>query len=197
MNGPQRFFTVKRVIILLIAVFFLVAICSPRHEPLPEDGGACGTACPLPTSPSTITVPEVRFEEVTQENWRFDLPGTGWESKDSSNPSIKVMKRNLSQECMVLLIKEQTNLAFSYYAIESIKGFSLGGKITAIKQTMFDNQKFILVEGTILDNDIFLSWNTIKDGFGYSFTCFYSPNVDAGSVQYDLCVEIAESLQIK
>ena len=185
----------KRVVTLLVVIFSLLVICSPCTEDTTEDGSSCGPACPIP--PIGINIPEVVFEEVSQENWRFDLLGEDWESKDSDNPSIKVMRRNVSQECMVLLIKESTDLSLSFYAIESIKGFSLRSKIVAINQVLLNQQKFILLEGIIFDNDKFLSWNTVKDDFGYSFTCFYSPKFDAGTEQHDLCVEIAESLQIK
>jgi hypothetical protein len=60
-----------------------------------------------------------------------------------------------------------------------------------------NNQKFVLIETDVADDDVLMAWSTIKDGFGYTLCCFYHPNVDAGSSQHDLCQEIAESLQIK
>jgi hypothetical protein len=192
----KSLFTMKHITVAVFVALCLVLVCIP-HQDNDSFAQTCSDAsCPFPR-PDVIFLPETRIEEVGQENWSFDLPGNGWESHDPSTPEIKVVRRNLSQECMVLLIKEQADLLLPSYIIESIKGFSMGGKVNAIKQVMLNQQKFVLLEGTILDNDIFLSWNTVKDGFGYSLTCFYSPNVDAGSEQYNLCVEIAESLQIK
>lgn len=194
----RSFFTVKHITVVIFMLVCLVLVCTPHQDNEAPLAQSCSDAsCPFPR-PDVITIPEIRIEEVGQENWTFDLPGDGWESQDPSNPDIKVERRNISQECMVLLIKEQTNTSFATYAVESIKGFVSGGdRIGSIKQVTLNQQKFVLLEGFVSETDVLLSWNTVKDGFGYSFNCFYHPNVDAGSAQHDLCVEVFESLQIK
>lgn len=194
----KSFFTMKHITVVVFVALCLVLVCVPRQDNGAPAAQSCSDAsCPFPR-PNVITIPEIRIEEVGQENWTFDLPGDGWERQEPSNSDIKVEHRNISQDCMVLLIKEQTNVPLPTYVVESIKGFVSGGdRIGAIKQVMLGQQKFVLLEGIISESDVLLSWNTVKDGFGYSFNCFYHPNVDAGSAQHDLCVEIFESLQIK
>jgi hypothetical protein len=193
----KSFFTLKHITVVVFAALCLVLICTPHQDNEPFAQTCSEASCLFPR-PNVVTISEVRIEEVGQENWSFDLSGDGWESREPSNPSIKVIRRNLSQECMVLLIKEQTDLQYADYIVEAIRGFMSGGdRVNTIKQVMLNQQKFVLMEGNVAESDVLLSWNTTKDGFGYSFNCFYAPNVDAGSAQYDLCVEMFESLQIK
>lgn len=191
------FFTVKRVVTLLIVVLALLVVCAPQHETTTEDGGACDSACPLPGQPPVINVPPVVITSVSRDNWSFDLVDDGWVPDEPSNPETKVIFFNESEGYMVLLIKEKTDLSLGAYVIESIEGFSIGGgRIHTIKQVKLNQQKFVLLEGSVHD-DGFLSWNTTKDGFGYSFCCFYSSDVDAGTKKQDMCQTIAESLQIE
>ena len=194
----RSFFTMKHITVLVFVVLALVLVCAPHQGNDPFAPTCNDASCPLTVTPVVITVPEILIEEVGQENWSFDLPGNGWENHEPSNPDIKVVRRNISQECMVLLIKEQTDLSYPAYVVDAVKGFISGGdRINTVEQVMLGQQKFVLFEGNVAESDVLMSWNTIKDGFGYSFNCFYAPNVDAGSAQRDLCIEIAESLQIK
>ena len=190
-------FTPKRVLVLVIILISLVLICGPR-TPMTDDGQVdCDVACPMPEAGPVITIPTVYLEEVSQENWQFDLPNEGWVYREPSVPAIKVVVFNKSKDCMVLLIKEETDLPLKDYAVESLKGFSDRGQIVGITWSQLSKQKSVLFEGRVADDEIFWSWNTVKDGFGYSLCCFYTVNIDAGLEQQALCQEIAESFQIK
>lgn len=196
----KNFFTLKHITVLVFVALALVLVCSPHQI----DGGSvaqtCSDAsCPFPR-PDAMTVAPVLITKIQLDNWELDFPGEGWEYHEPSIPVMKLVRRNVSQECMVLLIKEPTdNMSFGQYVLESIRGFSeAGAQVTALKQVTLNDQKFVLMEGRVTDdNDVLMAWNTIKAGFGYSLSCFYKPNTDAGTAQHDLCVEIAESLQIK
>lgn len=194
----KRFFTLKHITVLVFVAAVLVLILAPNRKDNPAtDGGkaVCSDAsCPLP---NVLTVAPVVITEVSQENWQFDLSGEGWESFEPSNLAEKVIRRNAAQECMVILIKEPTDISFGQYVIESMRGFREGGAtITALKQVVLNDQKFVLMEAS-LGSDVLMAWSSLKDGFGYTLCCFYAPNADTGNDQHDLCVEIAESLEIK
>lgn len=194
----KNFFTRKHIAVLLLVAAVLVLILAPNRQDNPAVDGekaACSDAsCPLPV---TLTVDPVVITEVGQENWQFDLPGEGWESLEPSNLVEKVIRRNTAQECMIILIKEPTDISFGQYIIESMRGFREGGAtIIGLKQVVLNEQKFVLMEAS-LGSDVLMAWSSLKDGFGYTLCCFYSPNADTGSAQHDLCTEIAESLEIK
>ncbi len=190
-----KVFTMKRIATLLIVAFALLLVCSPQYEAPTEDGGACDAACPFPRQP-VINVPPIVITSIARENWSFTLMDEVWVSEESSNPDIKVVLHNESKNRMVLLIKEKTaDMTLKEYGIESFKGFSEHGRIVGVTQTKISNQKSLLFEGRVGD-DIFWSWNTVKDGFGYSLCCFYLVDADAGSKQRDECQAVADSLQI-
>lgn len=196
----KNVFTLKRVVTLLIVCFALLLVCAPQQQSTTEDGGACDSSCPFPRQPPVINVTPIVITTVARENWSFDLVGEddNWISDQPSNPDIKVVFYNESKGYMVLLIKEKAELSLQEYVVESIKGFLIGGgQIRAVSQAKLNDQKFVLLEGNVAADEVFYSWNTIKDGFGYSFNCFYTIDVDAGKTQQDTCRSIAESLEIK
>lgn len=195
----KNVFTLKRLVTLLIVFFALLIVCAPQ-QPTPEGGEACDGSCPFPRQPPVINVTPVVITTVARENWSFDLVGEDddWISDQPSNPDIKVVFYNESKGYMVLLIKEKAELSLQEYVVESIKGFLIGGgRIRAVSQVKLNEQKFVLLEGNVAADEVFYSWNSIKDGFGYSFCCFYTIDVDAGKTQQDTCRSIAESLEIK
>jgi hypothetical protein len=192
----------KHITVLVFVILSLILVCASRsNDDGPVVAQTCSDAsCPFPRKDAAITVLAKLTEitEIARENWQLDLPGEGWEVEGSSQPEMKVVRLNSSKECMIVLIKEPTDTSFGQYVIESIEAFNArGAQITIIKQVTLNQQKFVLLEGNVFSSDAFMAWNSIKDGFGYSFICFYHPNVDAGSAQHDLCIEIANSLQIK
>jgi hypothetical protein len=194
----KNFFTVKHITVLVFVALALVLVCAPQRGFDSPSGEkmACDASCPLP---EVITVPTVTITEVSQENWQIDLIGEGWEIAEPSRPEQKMIRLNHNPSCMVLLIKEPIGqMSFGQYVVDSIQGFSEGGAhVAALKQVTINDQKYVLMESALFDTDVLMAWNTIKDGFGYSLSCFYHNDVDAGSAQHDLCEEIASSLEIK
>ncbi len=193
----KNVFTVKRVVTLLIVALALLMVCAPQHEPATEDGGACDDACPFPRQPPVITVPTTVITTVARDNWSFTLMDNGWAPHEPSIPEIKVIMLNESEGCMVLLIKEQTDVSLSTYIVESAKGFVLGGgNVLTIKQVTLNKQKFVLLGGKVNGDEMFWSWNSVKNGFGYSFSCFCTANADGGFKCLNTCQTVADTLQI-
>lgn len=194
----KNVFTVKRVVTMLIVALALLVVCAPQHEPATEDGGACDGACPFPRPAPVITVPATVITTIARDNWSFTLMDEGWVSHEPSIPEIKVVMVNESQGCMVLLIKEQTDVSLPTYVVESSKGFVLGGgNVLLIKQVTLNKQKFVLLGGKVSGEDMFWSWNGIKNGFGYSFSCFCSADADGGLKCFNTCQAVADTLQIE
>jgi hypothetical protein len=195
----KSLFTFKHITVLVFVALALVLVCAPHRDNAEPFAQTCNDAsCPFPR-PKVITVTPIFITKISLENWQLDFPGEGWEYHEPSIPVIKLVRHNPSQECMVLLIKEPIdNMSFGQYVVESIRGFSEdGAQVTSLKQVDLNDNKFVLMESLLFGKDILMAWNGIKDGFGYSLSCFYKPDADAGNAQHDLCVEIAESLRIK
>lgn len=192
-----KFFTVKRVLTLLIVLLALVVVCSPRDVPTAKtgEGAACDAACPLPEA--TPPPPPIHTENVGQENWSFTLIGDGWAPRDLETDEIKVAMENHNIMCMVFVVKEQTTDSFGAYVISTIRSFSeSGATIDAVKVVMVNGQKFVLTQVDHQD-EVVWAWVTVKDGFGYGFTCGCDINPDAGAAQHDVCQHMVDTFVIK
>ena len=190
------FFTVKRVLTLLIVVLALFVVCSPKDAPTTSttEPDNCGSACPLPEQPAP---PPIHTENVGQENWSFTLLGNGWSPRALDTNEIKLALENHGAMCMIFVVKEETTDSFGAYVLGTIRGFSEGGAtIDAVKMVMINGQKFVLTQVDHRDEVIWV-WVTVKDGFGYGFTCGCDINPDAGALQRDLCLNMASTFVIK
>lgn len=180
---------------LVIGVAF-VSRCTVTPTTVPQEHSECDGSCVLPTAGIPVQ-PVTKL--VAQENWQFTLPGVEWYERESPTPDIKVAIMGSIPEhaALILFIKEEVDGGFADYVIGTIRSFAiLEFKIDSVKQLIIDGRKFILVQVS-KDNKVLWSWLTVKDNFGYAFTCGAEINVDAGSMQHDLCASIAETVQIQ
>lgn len=198
-----KFFTVKRVVVLLVVSVVLLLILAPHQAPNtpPSDNVACDASCPL--HPDVINIPQQTM--ITQENWTVTLVGDDWELNEPSIPEIKLSAFSAETNTLVLLIKEPTELTLPGYAISTIRVFlSDGATLQSAKQVLIGGQKFILVNMT-RSFEIVWAWITVKDGIGYGLTCGSDlSELDAGSnigqavvSQQKICTDVAESLDIQ
>ena len=181
------FFTVKHITVLVFLAVILVLVCQPHQFGGDSTiGQTCSDAsCPFPRKDA-----QAQTETVAQENWSFVLTGS-WEDHEPSVPTIKTVRYNPDNGCGILLIKEESGpLTLGEYANESLLGFKQNSvDFHIVKLTELNKQPFIYLEGS-LRTDTLKSWNSTKDGFGYSFNCFcHSPK--------DVCQEVANTLEIK
>jgi hypothetical protein len=194
----------KRALITIgVGLVLGVAFISPcvRQQPavsppVSQQHSDCDGSCALPPAGVPHQQPT---KLVSQENWQFTLPGLNWLEKESPTPDIKVAISGFEPEnpVLILFIKEEFNGTFSDYVISVVRSFAeFEFKLESIKQVSIDGRKFILVQAYQNDKVIW-NWLTVKDNFGYSFTCGQQIIADAGTLQQDLCQSIADSLKIQ
>lgn len=184
-----------KALFALVVTGIALATCTARDTKVTpvETKEACDASCPLPN-----THPKVEVQTVAQENWSFNLPGSGWTNKEPPVEAIKVAMSNDNTETMVLFVKEDIEDAtFAQYVIGTIRAFAEGGAtVNSIKQIKLNNRKFIEVQISKQDEVIWV-WITTDGSWGYNLTCGGVIDVDAGSAQHDMCQGVADSLQIK
>jgi hypothetical protein len=191
-----RFFTAKRILVLLVVAFGLAVVRNPINQDSlsMEEVASCGDNCNIPDA---VHMNPIHIEEVRDENWQFDLHGDGWKHQDPTLPEIKVALVNSQKDYIVFMVKEETEEAFISYVVNNIRGFAMGGAFAkSIKQLTINGNKFVRIQFD-KSGEIIWMWATVKNKFGYSFACGYRANADAGNEQLDFCNEMAESLQIK
>ena len=188
-----------KLLFALVASGILLATCATHDTKTDPDASvdpACDSACPLPGG--TPEQPKAEIQTISQENWSFNLPGSGWVAKETPIPEIKVAMSNDAQEMMVLFVKEDIGDAtFQEYVVGTIRAFIEGGaRINSIKQVKLGELKSIQVQFD-KSGEVVWAWITAANGWGYGLTCGGVINVDAGTAQHDLCQSVADSLQIK
>ncbi len=207
------FFTVKRVVTLLVVGLALVAVCGAHDVTTASNSPAdCNTACPLPEAaptpapaPAEVPVqpeppakPAPHAKNITQDNWSFSLIGDGWKPMKSPIPVIKVSMDNQAEECMVFLVKEaDANTTYPTYVLQTMRGFTeAGSNVDSVQQVTINGQQWTEV---LLDKNMeaVWAWITVKDGVGYGFTCGCEINMDAAQDHFDMCHAMANSIQIK
>ena len=195
----------RRFVTLLLVFAALAVLCSPcvQSKPAPTapelhdcDAGSCSLRDAAVAGETTAGTPETK-EVFGEENWQFTVNGPGWERTKSNSPDIKLVIANEKQECLVLILKEQTNDSFGQYIIGSIRAFVISGyRVSAIKQVKLNNIPFVEVQINGTDATVW-AWIAVKDGFGYGFSCGGDINPDAGSALHDLCQSIANTFEVK
>lgn len=195
----------RKIVTLLLVFAALVVLCSPcvqsrtaipAHELHDCDAGSCALHDAALAGEAAAGTAESR-EVFGEESWQFTVPGLGWEKASPKNPDIKLVVTNQKEECLVLVIKEQTNDSFGQYIIGSIRAFADSGyRISAIKQVKLNNVPFVEVQING-DGTTVWAWIAVKDGFGYGLSCGGDINPDAGSTLHDLCQDIANTFEVK
>lgn len=192
----RKVFTLKHMVVLFVVGLALVAVCGPSDVSTDTVANSCDTACPFPPA-KVINIPEIRIEEISQENWSYDVYGKGWSRKDPSTPEIKSKIVNLDKDCMVFFVKESDNTDYAAYVIGTIRAFATEGTwIDSVSQVSINDQKFVLAEINTVDKAIW-SWITVKDNVGYSLTCGCDIDLVPTAEQKDLCQFSGDSIRIR
>lgn len=189
------FFTVKRILTLLIVGLALIAVCGPTDVPLgmTNNQPPCDTSCPFPKP----VPPPIHKETFSQENWSVTLIGDGWSPRPQVADEIKLAMQNRDQTCLVFVVKEKTDDSYGAYVVSTIRGFvESGGLIDSVEMVMVNGERWCLTQVDHSDEVIWL-WVLVKDGFGYGFTCGCELNPDAGASQYRLCQSMMDTFQLK
>jgi hypothetical protein len=192
----------RRFVTLLLVFTALVVLVSPcvQSKPTTElhdcDAGSCALPEAAVAGESAAGAPQAR-EVFGEENWQFSTPFSGWERTKSNSPDIKLVLANAKEECLVIILKEETGDSFGQYIIGSIRAFVVSGyRVSAIKQVKLNNIPFVEVQINSSDATVW-AWITVKDGFGYGFSCGGDINPDAGTTLHDLCQNIANTFEVK
>lgn len=191
----------KRILFIAATVLFFgvvfVSPCIHSQSQAPTTGQVhdCDAdSCNLPAGAAPAPVTKL----VADENWQFTLPGDDWVANNLPDDSIKVALLGHDENpTLILFIKEDGADSFQEYVIGSIRAFAeMEFQVDSIKQVVINGTKFILVQVN-KGNKVIWNWITYKDKFGYNLACGTEINPDAGASQHDLCVSIAQTLQIQ
>jgi hypothetical protein len=180
---------------LLLGLLCLIGCHKTAVPSTSCEGGSCSL-------PYVAPMPEAR-DTLVQENWLFSVPSGGW-TQDSTlipdaapSPEVKLVLINDTKNCIVLFVKEKTDNNFSEYVLGNVQTFGKKGNIVSYaKQVVINNNKFVEVEIDRAPATLWV-WLTVKDGFGYGFSCGGNNINDAGTELQDLCHGISETLEIK
>jgi len=107
---------------------------------------------------------------MSGDTWEFTVPN-GWESKSSSDKSIAAMLFNDSNQELIMLLREDYNGPVEGYIIEAIRGVKgADAKLISSKQTEVNGVKYTILESKKGPVTVW-AWVTVKNNFGYVFTC--------------------------
>jgi hypothetical protein len=177
-----------------ICLSFLVVVCviaCNKHTTAPIEKDCDAGVCALPHLPTGIR------KTVSQDNWKFSLIGSDWDTTESPLLNTKVVSKNEIKNCLVSFVKEPTTDTYSQYIIATIRAFAAQyNHINEVSQVVINSNNFIEVQ---INNDttVVWSWISVKEGYGYRFTCGSDIDVDAGNLVHNLCQKIANSIEIK
>lgn len=185
---------------LLAFLALTVSACSAcakkDQTPVLEQPPVCSSSgCPVPQPTTPPPPPADQPDVMSKDNWQFSVTGPGWTPVTPPEPVVQVILKNDAQHLMVFLVKEATDYNLSVYTLGTIRAMRTSGGITveSAKVVTINGNQFALVTAKNDDNTIY-TWLTVKDKFGYAFSCGGPTNVDAG---INPCQAIADTLQIK
>ena len=183
----NKLFTILCFTALLVAC---VWACLPANNPAPPHADCTSDSCALPVALAART-------GLNYENVQLSLPGDGWAMAQIPVEEVRLAIKNDSQNCSALLIKEGTTVSYGQYVIAVVRSFvAEGDQVSSAKQVVVNGNKFVLIQAN-RDHLTVWTWVTVKDGFGYGFSCGGEVMADAGSSLHDLCQDVANTLEIK
>lgn len=180
----------KRFILLTALALGLVS-CSACAKKVPTP--VVVDAAPVTVDAGTdviVSVPKADITPFSFENVYVTLPGQDWALRQLS-AEIAVAVGSTAN--LVLFIgKEHTKYNLEGYTLFSIREIrGAGGTFVSSKQVEIDGTKYTLLEANKGASTI-LSWLTVKNGVGYSFSC----SSETTFKPQDACDQIASTLKI-
>jgi hypothetical protein len=165
------------------------------------DGGCPFEAATEPSSSLPMVadaadeVLAVRHDQlVSGDGWEFLLP-PDWKLKVSSDKQVLAMAYLESSKELVMFLREAYSAAPEGYVIEALRGIKgAGAKILSSKQQELNGVKYTVIESD-KDGVIVWAWVTVKNNFGYVFTCGGDElNQESHHIS---CDKIAMTLKVK
>lgn len=176
---------------LLIVMAVLIVLCASRDEMPAIDNDCNDNVCQLS---NRVLGNRTVFK---QENWSFTVPDNDWDSSALPDLDIKVASKNENKNCLVVFNKGRTADSFTNFVIKIIRSFSGNeNAIYSVRKLTIHNNQFIELE-VHGDMAIVWDWLTVKDGFEYELSCGGDIVFDGGTATYDLCQDIANTIEIK
>ena len=157
-----------------------------------DSGSSNETSDAFIDSETSINLPVDKT--VSGDTWELVVP-LGWEPKDSGNPKVPLTIYNESNKWSIMFLKEQYPGLKDQYVIEQIRGLrGAGGKLVTASEVELNGNKFTLLEAK-KDTTAVWAWVTVKDGWGYAFTC--GGDYSSSPSVRDACFKISSSLKIR
>lgn len=152
--------------------------CTKSNNVVPPGNVCVDSGCPMDAHDADQSVNDsvdssvdaAVSKVISGSSWEFTIP-TGWESKKSSDKTVAALLFNEVNQELVMLLHEPYNGPVEGYVIEAIRGMKdVGAKLISSKQTEINGTKYTLLESKKNSNYVW-AWVTVKDGYGYVFTC--------------------------
>ena len=162
----------------------------------------CANASPpketiLPPPNQVQTLPKANPNDVVGDNWKLLLSGTGWQKQQPANDGIKAVYSNDEKECLVMFIKNKTDLSLMDYVISmvgTLKNFGIDSpEITDIR---LNDLNAILITTRLSGKTMYI-WAITKNGFGYGFSCGGASDPTLIKQELDFCSDMARTIEIK
>lgn len=178
----------KRFIVLTALALGLVS-CSACAKKVPTP--VVVDAAPAPVDAGAdVTDPKSDITPLSFENVYVTLPGQDWAMRQLSAEIVIAI--GPTSNLVVFVGKEPTKYNLEGYTLYSIREIrEAGGIFLSSKQVEIDGTKYTLLEANKGASTL-LSWLTVKDGVGYSFTC----SSETTFKPQDACGQIASTLKI-
>lgn len=156
--------------------------------------------CPTNNNASKDASPDVDIQEVslTNEARKIDIPELsillpdGWQEISSPRPDIIIFATNLKSEQMIMIMKEEYNLTYDLYLINTIRSLKQDGiKVSHIEEIDKDNMRFAFLKTSQEEVNVWL-WLTVRNRYSLVFSCGSANTKDLND-----CAAIFNSMVLK
>jgi hypothetical protein len=178
---------------LALVVLLSLVSCTDNQATLLDASPCSEVSCPLHL-PEAGSVEEVS-DTIAQDNWQFAVSGPGWQVVDypTDDHSIKIVMANEGLDTIIFLAKEPTQKSATDYIMSVMRTFRMAEATISSAKTIKINDTLFLQINAATEGKHLASWVSVKNGFGYVFTC----SVDKDDVPIAGCEKIASTLVIQ
>ena len=133
----------------------------------------CATKTPPPTTKdaapeAAIIVSETK--EYANSEFKLSVP-VNWSEITKHQDDVQYMAGNIDSKSLLMVIKEPYNRTYDEYIIANIRSVKQNGvKVANVSELTSNGTKFALIKA-YQDDITVLMWITVKDGFGWGFSC--------------------------
>jgi hypothetical protein len=146
----------------------------------------------VPPTASVVVPPAPTTQVVKGDSFQFVLPADWTQQSNPLDTNIKAMYSNNEKQALLMLASQPFLLSQDEFVLLAIRDLRDNGvDIGTSSPVVINGQTYVLID-TKKDSISAYMWLTVKDGFGYQFTCG-SRSVDLK----DICTGFANSLELK